>query len=45
VHKTAGHLNMTTVSQRDDLTLGQALTLWNRKAAPIQESLFMEITA
>src|SRR5262245_39157137 len=23
VHKTSGHLNMTTVSQRDDLTLGQ----------------------
>ena len=28
VHKTNGHLNMTTVSQRDNLTLGQALTLW-----------------
>ena len=28
LHPTAGHLNMTTVSQRDDLTLGQALTLW-----------------
>ena len=28
LHKTSGHLNMTTVSQRDDLTLGQALTLW-----------------
>ena len=28
VHPTAGHLNMTTVSQRDNLTLGQALTLW-----------------
>lgn len=28
VHPTAGHLNMTTVSQRDGLTLGQALTLW-----------------
>jgi Lon-like protease len=28
VHKTNGHLNMTTVSQRDGLTLGQALTLW-----------------
>jgi PDZ domain-containing protein len=28
VHKTSGHLNMTTVSQRDDLTLGQAMTLW-----------------
>jgi Lon-like protease len=28
VHSTSGHLNMTTVSQRDDLTLGQALTLW-----------------
>ncbi|HJT92069.1 MAG TPA: PDZ domain-containing protein [Mycobacterium sp.] len=28
VHPTTGHLNMTTVSQRDDLTLGQALALW-----------------
>ena len=28
VHKTTGHLNMTTVSQRDGLTLGQALMLW-----------------
>jgi PDZ domain-containing protein len=28
VHPTKGHLNMTTVSQRDGLTLGQALTLW-----------------
>jgi Lon-like protease len=28
VHPTTGHLNMTTVSQRDALTLGQALTLW-----------------
>jgi len=28
VHPTSGHLNMTTVSQRDNLTLGQALTLW-----------------
>ncbi len=28
VQKTSGHLNMTTVSQRDNLTLGQALTLW-----------------
>jgi Lon-like protease len=28
VHKTTGQLNMTTVSQRDGLTLGQALTLW-----------------
>ncbi|MDX1884002.1 PDZ domain-containing protein [Mycolicibacterium sp. 120270] len=28
VHPTKGHLNMTTVSQRDNLTLGQALTLW-----------------
>jgi len=28
VHKTTGQLNMTTVSQRDNLTLGQALTLW-----------------
>lgn len=27
-HPTTGHLNMTTVSQRDDLTLGEALTLW-----------------
>jgi len=28
VHPTEGHLNMTTVSQRDGLTLGQALALW-----------------
>jgi Lon-like protease len=28
IKKTSGNLNMTTVSQRDDLTLGQALTLW-----------------
>jgi Lon-like protease len=28
VHQTNGHLNMTTVSQRDGLTLGQALGLW-----------------
>lgn len=28
VHPTSGHLNMTTVSQRDDLTLGQALMFW-----------------
>lgn len=28
VHPTSGHLNMTTVSQRDGLTLGQAITLW-----------------
>ena len=28
VKPTSGHLNMTTVSQRDDLTLGQAMTLW-----------------
>jgi PDZ domain-containing protein len=28
VHPTSGHLNMTTVSQRDDLSLGQALGLW-----------------
>jgi PDZ domain-containing protein len=28
VHATSGHLNMTTVSQRDGLTLGQALALW-----------------
>jgi PDZ domain-containing protein len=27
-HPTSGHLNMTTVSQRDGLTLGQALALW-----------------
>lgn len=25
---TSGHLNMTTVAQRDGLTLGEALTLW-----------------
>ncbi len=28
VHPTEGHLNMTTVSQRDGLTLGQALVFW-----------------
>ena len=28
VHPTSGHLNMTTVSQSDGLTLGQALRLW-----------------
>jgi PDZ domain-containing protein len=28
VKPTSGNLNMTTVSQRDELTLGQALTLW-----------------
>lgn len=28
VHPTSGHLNMTTVSQRDGLSLGQALALW-----------------
>ncbi len=28
LHPTSGHLNMTTVSQRDGLTLGQAMTLW-----------------
>jgi PDZ domain-containing protein len=28
VHPTSGHLNMTTVSQHDDLKLGQALVLW-----------------
>ncbi|MGP4055567.1 YlbL family protein [Mycobacterium sp. 4D054] len=28
VHKTSGHLNMTTVAQRDGLTLGQALIFW-----------------
>jgi len=28
VYPTAGHLNMTTVSLRDGLTLGQALVLW-----------------
>ncbi|MDI3314892.1 MAG: PDZ domain-containing protein [Mycobacterium sp.] len=27
-HPTSGHLDMTTVSQRDGLTLGEALTLW-----------------
>ncbi|GFG89030.1 signal protein PDZ [Mycobacterium bourgelatii] len=27
-YPTSGHLNMTTVSQRDELTLGEALTLW-----------------
>lgn len=27
-HPTTGHLNMTTVSQRDELTLGEAMTLW-----------------
>lgn len=28
VYPTSGHLNMTTVSQRSDLTLGQAMALW-----------------
>lgn len=28
VKPTSGHLNMTTVSQRDGLTMGQALALW-----------------
>ncbi|MCV7150151.1 YlbL family protein [Mycolicibacterium pyrenivorans] len=28
LHPTTGHLNMTTVSQRDGLTLGQALVFW-----------------
>ncbi len=28
VQPTSGHLNMTTVSQRDGLTLGQALAFW-----------------
>ena len=28
VKPTSGHLNMTTVSQRDGLSLGQALVLW-----------------
>ncbi len=28
LHQTSGHLNMTTVSQRDGLTLGQALVFW-----------------
>lgn len=28
LHPTSGHLNMTTVSQRDGLTLGQALIFW-----------------
>lgn len=27
-HPTTGHLNMTTVSQRDGLALGEALALW-----------------
>lgn len=27
-HPTTGHLNMTTVSQRDDLSLAEALSLW-----------------
>ena len=27
-HPTSGHLNMTTVSQRDDLSLAEAVTLW-----------------
>src|SRR6516164_575625 len=27
-HPTTGHLNMTTVSQRDGLKLSEALTLW-----------------
>ena len=27
-HPTTGHLNMTTVSQRDGLSLGEALGLW-----------------
>ncbi len=27
-HPTSGHLNMTTVSQRDEMTLAEALTLW-----------------
>ncbi|HEU4360338.1 MAG TPA: PDZ domain-containing protein [Mycobacterium sp.] len=27
-HPTTGHLNMTTVAQRDGLTLGEALMLW-----------------
>ncbi len=28
VHPASGHLNMTTVAQRDNLTLGEALALW-----------------
>src|ERR1700730_1168340 len=28
VHPASGHLNMTTVAQRDNLTLGHALALW-----------------
>jgi Lon-like protease len=28
LHPTSGHLNMTTVSQSDGLSLGQALALW-----------------
>src|ERR1700723_3969887 len=27
-HPTTGHLDMTTVSQRDELSLAEALTLW-----------------
>ncbi|WP_343599640.1 PDZ domain-containing protein [Mycobacterium sp.] len=27
-HPTTGHLNMTTVSERDDLTLAEALAMW-----------------
>ena len=27
-HPTSGHLDMTTVSQRDDLSLAEAMTLW-----------------
>ena len=27
-HPTSGHLDMTTVSQRDDLSMAEALTLW-----------------
>jgi len=28
VHPASGHLNMTTVAQRDNLTLGEAVALW-----------------
>lgn len=28
VYPTSGHLNMTTVSQRDQLTLGEAMAMW-----------------
>ncbi len=34
-HPTTGHLNMTTVSQRDDLTLGEALALMALRARTV----------